>query len=53
MEAMDARDRRDVDADGEPTVLAQVGRLLEAQAQAGQAATLQVLAILKGVFAGG
>jgi len=53
MEAMDARDRRDVDADGEPTILAQVGRLLEAQAQAGQAAAVEIAAILKGVFAGG
>jgi hypothetical protein len=50
---MAAHRRGDKDDEGEPSIAATVGELLEAQAQAGQAAVLQVAAILKGVFAGG
>jgi hypothetical protein len=47
---MAAHRRGDKDDEGEPTIPATVGALLEAQAQAGQAAVLEVAAILKGVF---
>lgn len=50
---MAAHRRGDTDDEGEPTVAATVGELLAAQAQAGQAAALEIAAVLKGVFARG
>lgn len=47
---MAAHRRGDTDDEGEPTIEAVVGELLEAQAQAGQAAAIEIAAILKGVF---